>query len=168
MKLKLQHICSIMFFVSSLLYAESAHIMIQPEVNYSSAYNGYDLITNMPQQNMDLSVLNYRQAVEKQYIKKYGEALDYYFIPSASLGGFAYVQRPFIGTANKAIQLYVAEFTALAVLNRWTAALASFDYDANAPKNSDFPGVGIPIGSTSFYFDQAFLTIGNFDLSPFH
>jgi hypothetical protein len=150
------------------LFGQDWPIFVNPDLGFAPLYNGSSLLTNYNQQMMDFTLLDFRQEFEDTRLGYHKIIPHSYAILSGSFGLDYLHQRPYTDFLVDAIELYVAEISMLTTLGPLLTGLLTLDYDNSVPNTNSYPAIGIPIGGNNFYFDQAFFTIGNNNLGPWH
>jgi len=150
--------------VQRLTDASRFSILIDPDLGIPGAYNGSALLTNLAQANGDLLALQYRQTIENVLSK----TQQYYLVLSGSVGGQAYVIKPYVDSRISDIDLTIANITAMAGIGRWVTGFLSIDYDNLSPGSLNPPQIGPRYANSRIYLDQGYVTIGNLNQAPLY
>jgi hypothetical protein len=129
-------------------------VSISPYVGVQSHFDGSELIINNPSINDDVKLLGLRQQ-ERKREKAMGQSSEH---PRLILSG--YVQgtanaTSYTGDNSSSLDLSDAALDAYAEVSPWVGAFMSMEYDSTD-------------ASSSIFLDQGFITIGNFDHSPYY
>jgi hypothetical protein len=146
----------------SLMHLGGFAVITSPYLHPNVAYDGGDLIANFSSINRDADMLQQRAVFEKGL-----HSLGFVYPSSGTLlelsgevQGQIYSQHGYGSQSSSDIDLSDAELDMQAIINRWVTAYANFVYD-------DSPTAG---GNRTFnsnvYVDNAFLTLGNLNASP--
>jgi hypothetical protein len=145
-------------------YAHGPAVVTSPLLSLTSAYDGSDLLVNLPSMNEDLYILQGRQSLE-DYAKSKG--LEMPVRPMLSISGGLEGQLIYNGNYNMPgktdIDLSRAEVDFVAEIDRWVTGVMVVDYDNYA---LDFHNRRVH--DARFRIDRGFFTVGNLNECPLY
>lgn len=143
-------------------YAHGPAVVTSPLLSLTSAYDGSDLLVNLPSMNEDLFLLQARQDLEN-YAKKKG--LEIPARPMLSISGGIEGQLIYNGNyvlpGKTDVDLSRAEVDFVAEIDKWITGTMVVDYDNNA---LDFHNR--KVHDARFRIDRGFFTFGNLNEFP--
>jgi hypothetical protein len=127
-----------------------------------AAFDGSDLVTNLPFSNQDMRLLQQKQKVENYLIRK---GLPLPEQPVVDLSGdlamIAFTQKPYTGKTTGTFDIDDIELDVLAQFNRFLTGFMAFQVDPERPASG-----GPATANSRTFFSKGFLTLGNFNIAP--
>lgn len=148
--------------LSALLYLGGTPVVVSPYLGERSAFDGSDLIVNIPPVNLDKRILLQWQKLENVYRKCNLPVPNRPFVDlSGKVEGQVIWSKPYTGRKHTDIDLSATEAEILAQVNNWVAGYMSFKYDnsqINPPRTSN----------SRIFLNKGFAVVGDLDLAPLY
>lgn len=149
----------------SSVYTLGPTVTTSPYLGIRSAFDGHDLMVNLPSMNEDLRIL-----LQRQDLKHKLGALPCADRPivelSGDLTGRAFYSEAFNnGSSTHSIELNGARLDTLAEVSDWAFGYLSLNFD-NSSLPTAYPGSGSRIKNSNIGLARGFLTIGDLDEYP--
>lgn len=145
-------------------YTLGPTVTTSPYLGIRSAFDGSDLIVNLPTLNEDLRLLKQRQELKKSLGRSPCANRPLVEL-SGDVVGQAHYSETFRDTSRHDIDLTGARFDVLGEVSDWAFGYISMNYD-NGRVASVLPGAGVRVKNSRFFLKRGFLTIGDLDCSP--
>lgn len=144
-------------------------IVTSPYLGERSAFDASDLISNFPNVQLSLRLLQQRQKIENVF-KDHNIALPDkpYVDVSGTIQPIAFITKPYQGSKRSGIDVPTAYVDFLGNINRWVDAFMRIALDSNPPNSFIPPVFGPTVANSRAFVDQAFVTLGNLNCSPFY
>lgn len=138
-------------------------VITSPFIQSRYEYGGAGLITNYSSINKDISILLQRQNFAEQMAAMNLHMPSYPLLElSGKLEAQFFAQRTYSGRKTTDFDVSAAELDLQALISPIFTGFMSFSYN-NAP-----PPVGARVSNSALFIDNAFITLGNFNRSPFY
>jgi uncharacterized small protein (DUF1192 family) len=138
----------------------SASVIIAPYLNIDAL-----AVVLLPTYNEDILLLKQNQRLQNQVLKSNADdksIVDHPLLEiSGKVEGQAYVRNGNNSGHTSSIDLSSAELAIAAHINQWVTSLVTIGYDRNT-------GYPVNVSSNRAFIDQAFITLGNFNQSPWY
>lgn len=147
--------------------SQTPTVITSPYIGLRSAFDGSDLVVNLPTLNEDLRLLRQRQLLRDIFATRYPYEDRPVVELSGKVEGQAVYQTPYQGSPKSDIQLSGAELETLIEISKYALGFMSFDYE-NSPLDPALinSNVGARIANSRIFLKRGFLTIGNLDVVP--
>ena len=147
------------------LYIGGMAVLSSPYIGSNSSFDGSDLMVNAPSVNLDVRLLKQQQVLQNAFLQS-GFPLP--TTPIIQLSGKIEAQAitnnvGIGGTTTSTFELSAATLELFAEINPCVAGFIALHYD-----NSATPPSTLRVTNSNVYLDQAFITIGNLNVSPFY
>ena len=141
------------------------YVAVAPYTGKATYNSGPTLIINAPSINMDAKLL-YRRFYQENALLAAGEKISEHprLVLSGEVAGGVGYERPYWGPQETDVDLTEAVLDTYAEVTPWVNGLMEFSYDR-------FPiSITRPrrVSNSNLYLSKGFLTIGNFNKSPFY
>lgn len=138
-------------------------VTIAPYIGVRSHFDGAELIINNPSINDDVKLLQLRQAERAELAAQGVESNDQpRLIFSGDVEGEIYSANNYDGSDSSNVDLSDAELNAFIEASHWVSGYITIAYSDSAD------GQANPINNSGYELSQGFMTIGDFDYSPFY
>lgn len=144
-------------------------LVTSPYLGQRTEFDGSDLITNYPNTQLGIRLLEQRQKIENVFKEHKIPLPDQPYVDvSGSVQPIAFVSRPYVGPRKSGFDVPTLNLDFFGNINRWVDTFIRFSFD-NDPLNVFIPDAFGPIVSNSRVFlDQGFIQVGNLNCSPFY
>lgn len=150
--------------VNMLNFLDGAPVVTSPYVGIRSEFDGSDLIVNLSTINEDVRFIQHRQKVDRMLKENHAEKSHHHIVDlSGRVEALAVFDSPYAGSSTKDINLANAELDTLFHVNDWIMGFMGIKYDRSSPTVT-----AQRAANSRLFLDEGFVTIGNFDRSPFY
>lgn len=148
----------------TLTYIAGTPVVTSPYLGKRTAFDGSDLIVQITSINLDARLLEQTMLLEDALVDKGFPLPDHPIIElSGKLEARAYGQKPYVGHTTGDLNLSAAELIVVAQMSPWFLGYSDLEYEDSRPAVT-----GRRIDNSNVKIRQAFMTVGNFNRSPFY
>src|SRR5579885_2721685 len=151
-----------------------AFVSTGPYVGINIQFAGNNLIVNSPSVNTDVQLLNIRKKIIEQLNAMGGESVKEPYHSHLLLSGVVESQANYTnhGGGPSTTDIDVTNMSLDATIfgpSDWILGFVELSYDNSAPIGSQFVSTSnYRVSNSRVYVNKAFVTIGNFECSPFY